>query len=81
MAKTAEEKAAEAAKAKADRMAKAKAAGKKPSAEQMAEGEKKLTEKKRPGPVDIDALMKQLKDAARKEDADRKADASAKKSD
>ena len=58
MAKTAEQKAAEAAKAKADRIAKAKAAGKKTSAEQMAEGEKKLTEKKRPAPVDIDAMMK-----------------------
>jgi len=70
MAKTAEQKAAEAAKAKADRIAKAKAAGKKTSAEQMAEGEKKLTEKKRPAPVDIDAMMKQMKDAARKEDAE-----------
>ena len=70
MAKTAEEKTAEAAKAKADRMAKAKAAGKKTSAAQMAEGEKKLTEKKRPGPVDIESMMKQMKDAARKADAD-----------
>ena len=70
MAKTAEQKAAEAAKAKADRIAAAKAEGKKTSEEQMAEGEKKLTEKKRPAPVDIEAMMKKMKDDARKEDAE-----------
>ncbi len=70
MPKTAQQKAEEAAKAKAKRIADAKAAGKKTSAEQMAEGEKKLSEKKRPAPMDIDAMMKQMKDSARKEDAE-----------